>query len=210
VDAGTDSACETSTGALEATPSFPAAPSVGPTVRGCPPGTVLAAETNSGCASGSVQFRLSAPHSWSYAETGDTNAASGNWLTIHCASGDLVDLFPAGDTARLDCRSCGGTPSQFGPAGGIFRDSIPDGGLTAVWDGVFYAPGTCPGSSTECLTPACASPGRYEAEMCACSDAELQSGGCWNGLGATCVTVTFDYPSSIPVTAMLPPPDASW
>lgn len=181
---------------------------VGPTIRGCAPGTVLA-ESNSGCAGGSVRFRLSAPHSWNYTETGDTNAAGANWLTIHCASGDLVDLFPAGDTPGLDCRSCGGAPRHFTPAGGIFRDSVPDGGLTGMWDGLFYALQTCPGSSTECLMPACAWPGRYQAEMCACADAQLQSGGCWSASEGTCVTVTFDYPSSTLVTALLPPPDAS-
>jgi hypothetical protein len=177
---------------------------IGPSDGGCASGISLPIYASTGCTTGQVKFQLIAPTSWMFGQSADTNAPSANWLTIHCPSGALIDLRAAEDTPPIDCRACG-ADNAWGVAIGSSWGNVPDGGQTGAWDGTFFAPGICPGASQSCLTPACALPGHYEAEMCACSPAEWQSGDCQKGVGTTCVNVPFEYPSSTIVAATIPP-----
>lgn len=173
--------------------------SVAPADGGCPSGVSLPVGATSGCRAGSVDFQLSAPSSWTYGGSADNSGPNVNWLTVHCPSGSLVYRSPAEDTPLTDCRAC--ESEGWSVAIGSFSGTIPDAGLRETWDGMFFAFGTCPGSTTACAIPACAAPGSYEAEFCACPSSDWQS--CSGGTGLVCATVPFVYPSAVTVSAML-------
>jgi hypothetical protein len=165
-------------------------------------------DADGGCSGQTARFHLDAPMSWRYGESADTNASGGNWLTIYTQSGELLDLYWTPSLSGLDCRSC--DSGTYGNAPGSVWGNVPDGGLSSVWNGTYYAPGTCPGSSLACVAPACAAPGQYSVEMCACPPENWGAGGCTLSTGPVCATTLFDFPSSLVVSEQvgLAAPDA--
>jgi hypothetical protein len=149
------------------------------------------------CVGGSVTFELKGAPGWWVTQSTLDDVPSDNWLSVYCECGSQIDLAPTVSTTSRDCRSC---PEVWSEAVGHTSWALPPDGQTHVWDGTYYQPGTC-GESLQCVTPQCAAPGHYQAQMCACAPANLAQGHCSK---MSCVYVEFEYPANGPVAATLP------
>ena len=162
---------------------------------GCSLNAATAVHDDGGCSSASVEFRLTATagSQWFIRQTEDTDSPGGNWFTLFCPAmqTQLYSFFT--ESVPLDCRSCSQTTAI--PIG-LLTEPLPDGGATQTWNGLFFKAGNCGPMSAACLTPMCAAPGRYVAEMCACATNACPTN--------TCIEVPFNYPSATVVTGTLP------
>jgi hypothetical protein len=115
----------------------------------------------------------------------------GSWLTILDPNGAQVQT----DFCGVACDTCaargcgGGCQAPYG---------VPDGGVTATWDGTSYTKATtvtC-GGATECYRKVCAPPGRYTVHACFYAQEGDAGGGtiCQAAQTPTCADVPFDWP----------------
>ena len=151
------------------------------------------------CSTGAVTFqmRVAAPSVVSYCAG---TACSRWWLAIETERGDAVALYLECTLNCVDCRSSGCTPPIC-----LFPPPMKPGGEELIWDGTVWVQSTC-GARQSCAAPACAPPGKYVARMCAITNATPDAGACTPAPtpGPTCVEVEFEYPTTAPVTGVLP------
>ncbi len=167
----------------------------------CGPNLTYPPDDEAGCGPGSVTFQLTGQPGveWWLNDTRGTNSPAANWLTLlSCDAQSSLDLNPTEDTTSRDCSSC---PMSWSLSLGALTWKLPTAGQTQTWDGTYVLPGTCGDQALTCVSPRCASAGRYIAQMCACAPSDETPQSCQNPV---CVLVGFDYPAQRMVSGVLP------
>jgi len=166
-------------------------------------GTGGSGATDAGaCDRTGVTFQVTAPSgattSWCLGQPGSCSSA---WLGIRDSSGVLVLANECGtpcDTCTMmGCPNICRVPSE-----------LSGQGATQTWNGTHYVAGQCGASATACLSPRCATPGQYTAEICGFPNPAPDGGlGCSTAPSGTqpiCVEQPFEYPSSTPIVVTMP------
>jgi len=125
----------------------------------------------------------------------------GQWLSIKTATGETLSQ---GFLCGVSCTDCSSKPCP--PIACIQPDHLPPEGATEMWDGTYFASGTC-GAGVKCSQPSCAAAGSHLiATMCAYPSIGPDGGfGCMASPTPNCVDVPFDFPSATPVVGIINP-----
>ncbi len=170
----------------------------------CGPPASYPPDDEAGCGPGAVTFQLTGQpgEEWWLTESQGSNSPSTNWLTLlSCDSQTMLSVHPTQETTSRDCTAC---PASWSLTVGTATWKLPTAGQTQTWDGTYVLPSACGNPPQPCVSPGCASAGRFIAQMCACAPADQTPDGCQNPV---CVRVPFDYPAQAIVSGMLPAAD---
>ena len=128
------------------------------------------------------------------------------WFSVADDDGTPVQLFLKTATR---CDAC---IDRLIPVG-FTCSSLPDGGVTAAWDGtIFTGESSClpppapndQGEPISCDVPSCAPAGRYVVTMCASPTCSyVRDGVAGNASQSGCVSIPFDFPSNAELVGTL-------
>lgn len=134
--------------------------------------------------------------------------------TSLCTAGPTIDILDSSghsffsvvrSCTDVDCTTCQplACPGYYCPP----PSGVPVTSAKTIWDGSYTTKSTC-GAGFSCDQTAYAPPGTYTAKMCATPGTLTGPSGsqvCMSSGPAKCGTVTFEFPSSAEVNAMVGP-----